>query len=412
MTLDHVKDLLKKEMIFFTGGAGSGKSFLLRSLAKSVPNTIVLAPTGVAVQLLNESGWIGAKTIHSFLNLPLHRTTCNEVRMNNAGIVHARESNLLLIDEVSMIDPERLDTIDQVFRRIRKKDLPFGGINVGLFGDLAQLPPVVSNRCNSKGISEEELLRKLGYPNNRVDSANVWPFFEKIELTGSYRQQGDAEFYDVLRKMRQCLLGINNYELTDELEWLNKRCVQKRLPEGFTTLATTNATVQQINSSKLNNLQGNNVTYRAIIEGEWRDDISSSPRELTLKNGAQIICVMNDPSKRYVNGSTGKVLALNNDHIVALINDCEVEITPCRWDNWSYLWDDERNTFSVKSIGHFIQLPVILGFAMTVNRSQGLTIDNGVYFLNESNFNRHLPYVAMSRVRTSDSLSLSRAITH
>jgi ATP-dependent DNA helicase PIF1 len=409
------------QSVFLTGGAGSGKSHFLNELVNAIPHSIILAPTGVATQLLNDKyAGINAQTIHSFFKFPLHRENQGSVNMHSYTKKAIRQADAIFIDEVSMVDAARLDSIDSILRNVRENDLPFGGVAVCLVGDLAQLPPVVPTKCSS-GISEAEVLKRMGYASPRISDARIWPVFEDntFELRGSRRintrllgRDADNEcFYGVLTKLRQRLLG-KQVDLNEDLHWLNQHCIQRELTTDFTALASTNESVQQINTRKLAELSSPPMTYHGLIEGEWRNDIARAPLELSLKVGAKVICVMNDPLKQFVNGSMGRVLELGEESIVVAIKDkeveMEVEITPARWDNWQYQPDE--NGFTVKSVGHFIQLPVALGYALTVNSAQGLTIDSGVHFLNDRIFNPYLPYVGISRVSDVNSLSLSRPL--
>jgi ATP-dependent DNA helicase PIF1 len=411
--------LQEGQSVFLTGGAGSGKSYLLNELVNAMPNSIVLAPTGVAAQLLNNKYGIKAQTIHSFFKFPLHRENAVSVNLPTLTKRSICGANAIFIDEASMVDSERLDGIEYILRNVRGNDRPFGGVAVCLVGDLAQLPPVVPTKSSS-GISEAEVLRKMGYDTTSIEGARVWSAFQDntFELHGSRRiidssMEEDRLFYLLLTNMRQYLLGERK-DIRNELNWLNKLCVEKELDSDFITLATTNDTVRQINDNKLAELSGKPFIYKGVIEGEWRNDIARAPLELTLKVGTKVICVMNDPMGQFVNGSIGRVLALDTNSITVAIKnrgqEREVEINPVQWDNWQYQWDDGQGLV-VKSVGTFSQFPVTLGYALTVNSAQGLTIERGVHFIPEKIFTRELPYVAISRVTSIAGLSLSKPLT-
>ena len=366
--------------VYLTGKAGTGKTTFLKCL-KSVTHKsyAVIAPTGIAA--VNAGG----QTIHSFFKIPLYPLIPNDKRLRERApaedgdkttiystfkygddmlkMLNALE--LLIIDEVSMVRCDILDLIDILLRVFRKKrDLPFGGVQVILIGDAFQLPPVVKNE------DREILLNYGGYNNTFFFGSNVFKSVKPlyIELKKIYRQK-DEHFISLLNKTRN-----NTLQQTD-IGLVNSRCIPTFVPkadENYITLASHNYIADHTNSDELNKLETKLSKFEAVIRGEFPDDIFPTDRTLQLKEGAQVMFVRNGVG--YYNGSLGKIIDLSDTSMIVLLsNGAELSVEKITWENLKYTWNKEKRMLDTDVVGTFTQYPLKLAWAITVHKSQGLT---------------------------------------
>jgi ATP-dependent DNA helicase PIF1 len=286
ITLDMME--LTNHHLFITGRAGTGKSTLLQLFRNtSKKNMVVLAPTGVAA--LNVKG----QTIHSFFGLPprlINRHDIHKKRKNERTLL--KKLQTVIIDEISMVRAEMLDNIDYVLRLNREVDEPFGGVQMIFFGDLFQLPPIVSTE-------EEKSFFKTHYKSAYFFSSHIIREIDlkTLELTKIYRQTS-RRFIKLLECIRT---GSVDY---DELEELNERYGQQpEFEKSYITLSTRNAVVDSLNNSKLAAIDEVEFLYNAIITGAFDPRIYPVEAGLKLKKGAQVMFLKNDPQKKYVNGT-------------------------------------------------------------------------------------------------------------
>jgi GTPase SAR1 family protein len=411
LAFDFVK--FTNRNIFLTGKAGTGKTTFLLELKKSLPKRmIVLAPTGVAA--INAGG----VTIHSFFQLPFHpfipalylpgKKTDNcdgqgSYKMSREKINIIRSLDLLVIDEISMVRADLLDAIDSWLRRYKNHDLPFGGVQLLMIGDLQQLAPVVKDE-------DREILSKY---------YDIYYFFGSqalrrtdyvtIELKHIYRQN-DQVFISLLNKVRE------NKVDSEVLDELNKRHIPDFDAEsngGYITLTTHNNQAAALNESKLEKLAGKPHTFRASVRDEFPELSYPNVNELVLKKGAQVMFVKNDISrdKLFFNGKIGKVEAFMDDIILVKCpgDDFTISVEPAEWQNVKYTLNDETKDIEEKVIGTFTQYPLKLAWAITIHKSQGLTFDRAVIDA-RSAFAHGQVYVALSRCRSLDGLVLSSRI--
>lgn len=393
------------ENIFLTGKAGTGKTTFLHNIKKScLKRMVVVAPTGVAA--INAGG----VTIHSFfqlsfgIQLQAHSETKDNQyynRFSKKKINIIRSIDLLIIDEISMVRADLLDGIDEVLRRIRRNQNPFGGVQLLMIGDLHQLPPVIKN-------DEWEILKTI-YSTGFFFSSKALQNtkFVSIELTHIFRQS-DAKFIELLSKIRE-----NNLD-NSGLSEINRRFIPNYKPEDGTIILTThNNQAYSINESRLKELSGKSYRFLAEIEGEFPEYSYPVDFELILKTGAQVMFVKNDSSqeKRYYNGKIGRVTELSQQNIVVRCPDDteDIYVGYEEWENIKYEIDDETKEIKESVIGKFFHYPLKLAWAITIHKSQGLTFDKAVVDAKAA-FAFGQVYVAFSRCRTMEGLILSSQI--
>ncbi len=387
--------------IFLTGKAGTGKTTFLKKVVEcSRKRPIVVAPTGVAA--INAGG----VTIHSFFQLPFSPYVpgakiesrfdfSKEKRKIIASI------DLLIIDEISMVRADLLDAIDMVLRRFRDHSQPFGGVQMLMIGDLAQLTPVVT--------PEDERMLKPYYdtPYFFGSKALQQVDYVTIQLEHVYRQQ-DESFISLLNEVR------NGHPSAEALARLNSRSQaisdNSRNPEGAIRLTTHNNKAKEYNEAELQKLPDRAFTYHAEVEGTFPDYSYPTDETLVLKKGAQVMFVKNDTSgkHRYYNGRIGHVVEADEHHVAVFCkgDDEAIEVEPLKWENTRYTLNEQTREIEAEVQGTFRQLPLRLAWAITIHKSQGLTFDQAIIDANQS-FAPGQVYVALSRCRTLEGLTLA-----
>jgi ATP-dependent DNA helicase PIF1 len=383
--------------LFVTGRAGTGKSTLLRALRDNAgDDMVVVAPTGLAA--VN----VGGQTIHSFFGLPPRLIKPEDIKRSRNGKV-MRKLTHLVIDEVSMVRSDVMWAIDQSLRvnRGRPRE-PFGGVRLMLFGDLHQLPPVVQ---------EHEV-------GEHLDDTYGGPFFFSVPALREGEGTALLELEQVFRQSAGPLLTVLNRiregdASADDLSVLNDRVIQIRtLSEGdpYVILTPTNAAAQRINIAYLNALKATPYTYQAEVKGEFNPSASPTETALTLKVGAKVILLRNDPDKRWVNGSVARVARLTEKQVWIEINGVEHDVDPVAWENRRYAYDIGEQKIVESVAGTFRQFPLRLAWALTIHKSQGLTLDKVYIDLTGGTFAHGQTYVALSRCRTLEGLALKRPL--
>lgn len=403
----------RQNIIFLTGKAGTGKTTFLKYVMKTYQDgaAIVLAPTGVAA--VNAHG----QTIHSFFHLELTPYPPGDPRLAEPQIYdkmrYKREQielienlSLIIIDEVSMVRCDMLDTIDIILRTYRKSKEPFGGVKMLLVGDLFQLPPIAKP-------NDYNILRKY-YKSMYFFDSFVYQKAKTtfIELEKPYRQT-ETEFIDILNKVR-----INQLSKFD-LATLNKRKLSlDSAPEGSIYLAPLNYIVNNYNDKIYNNIAEQEVTFYSDTEGTFPDSMKPVPDEISLKVGAQVMVMKNKyynetNTFEYFNGSIGEILEIDKSYCVTVrLNDNNVvNVYPATWDNVEFVWDEKNKKSTTNVIGKYTQIPLKLAWAVTIHKSQGLTFDNVIADLN-SCFGTGQVYVALSRCRKLSGLFLKTPLNN
>lgn len=389
--------------IFLTGKAGTGKTTFLKALKEhSMKRMVVVAPTGVAA--INAAG----VTIHSFFQLPLSPfVPGTDIRdrydfgKEKRKII--RTLDILVIDEISMVRSDLLDAIDWVLRRYRDKYKPFGGVQLLMIGDLQQLTPVVTPE-------DAEILNPYyDTPYFFGSKALQQIDYVTIQLDHVYRQQ-DSSFIEILNHIR------DGRTSADDLQQLNTRCntgFRPRPEEGFIRLTTHNYLADNYNESELRKLPNTPFTYRADIKGTFPEYAYPTAETLTLKVGAQVMFIKNDPSADhlYYNGRIGHVTYLDDSTIfVHCPGDRDaIKVEPQEWENAKYVLNEETREIESDVQGVFRQFPLRLAWAITIHKSQGLTFDHAIIDANAS-FASGQVYVALSRCKSLEGLVLSSPI--
>lgn len=400
--------------VFLTGKAGTGKTTFLNNFVKKTRKKhIIVAPTGIAA--INAGG----VTIHSLFAIP-SRTfvpTTEPVDPNLAMNINElfphfkyrkekldlfREIELIIIDEVSMLRADLLDIMDHSLRRVRRNQLPFGGVQLLFVGDLYQLPPVVrddSERILSKYYETPFFFSAKALQNVRLIT---------VELTTVYRQQ-DEEFLEILDAVRHA----DFHEL--DFEKLNSRYQPDFEPETETYihLCSHNRMADHINRKKLGELNTESLFYKASVIGEFKETQYPIDEILELKVGSQIMFIRNDssPGKNFYNGKLAEISYLDEDAIKVVLDESKKEITLTTevWEQKRYTLDADKN-IKTEVLGSFEQYPIRLAWAVTIHKSQGLTFDRVIIDAGRS-FASGQVYVALSRCRTLNGIVLKSKIS-
>lgn len=387
--------------VFVTGRAGTGKSTLLEYFRSiTTKNVAVLAPTGVAA--LNVKG----QTIHSFFRFKPDITPDTVRHVTRQERAMYANLDAIIIDEISMVRADLLDCVDQ-FMRFNGKDaeLPFGGVQLIFIGDLYQLPPVVPE-------AEEKIFR-THYKSPYFFDAHCFGKLSmaRIELKKHYRQK-EEEFIQLLN-------AIRNNAITDaEIARLNSRVDPVFAPkanEYYITLTPTNKLADQINSEKLAKIGGTSYNYTAYVGGDFDKRVHPADERLSVKVGAQVMLLNNDISKRWVNGSMGEVMAIENNPdggmiTVRLLDGSEVNVEPYTWELFRFSFNEPAKRLVSSRIGSFTQFPMTLAWAVTIHKSQGKTFDKVIIDLGLGTFAHGQLYVALSRCTTMSGVVLKRPV--
>ena len=384
---------------FLTGKAGTGKSTLLKIFRKTTQKKIaVLAPTGMAAVQVQ------GQTIHSFLKLPPRLLTPSDLsKPKNWKLL--KKLDAIVIDEISMVRADLLDAIDQSLRLARGNDQPFGGLQMLLFGDVFQLPPVIST-------NEEKAWFDLHYNSPYFFDAHCLEHvrIHSIVLDTVYRQS-DTRFIHLLDSIRH---GEAGEEILEEFN----RNVGREFGKDdiYITICSHNYKADAINQIRMQALPGTPRIYNAEVTGNVSVKQMPVDTILTLKEGAQVIFVKNDPRQRFVNGTLGVVTGFTEDGVIVEISNAygkneEIEVTAELWEIIRYKIDPSDTTRVRHEVtGSFKQIPLKPAWAITIHKSQGQSYDRVKIDLGKGAFEYGQTYVALSRCRTFEGISLSKAL--
>jgi len=385
--------------LFITGRAGTGKSTLLNLFVSTTKKrAVVLAPTGIAA--LNVKG----QTIHSFFRLPPKMLDKSEITKRKNHRIY-KKLDTIIIDEISMVRADMLDLIDYFLQVNREVAKPFGGVQMIFFGDLYQLPPIIANPV------EREIITSR-YESPYFFSSLVLSdrdSYDIIELQKVFRQE-EKHFIRILDNIR-----MRDFDY-DDMETLNERHLPDSAEQDFyITITTRNATVNEINTKRLAEINMPSFYYEAKTTGVFNPKIYPTGSILEFKIGSQVMFIKNDPEKNFVNGTIGKIIDLDQDSIKVAIQTREeeikyIDVVRLEWEMTKYALDEKNNKVVSESIGSFVQYPLKLAWAITVHKSQGQTFDRAIIDIGKGAFEYGQTYVALSRCRTLDGVILKRPI--
>lgn len=403
--------------LFLTGRAGTGKTTFLNRAREEMEaagrNVAVVAFSGMAAVQAR------GQTIHSLFKLPFKALHPRGPELNErfrANFVYKadrkelfRQLDLLFVDEVSMVRADMLDAIDRILRQVRERERePFGGVQVCLIGDAFQLPPVVADR-------EEDALLADAYGASAAFFAAE--AFDRdrwlaVELPEVMRQREGTAFVEILNRIR-----VGEHTRND-LAALNER-VPPDFAVGFLEdgeamplLTAVKTGVEERNAAALAQLETPLYRFDATVEGEFPPSNDPAPRRLELRVGALVMFVRNDadPSRRYVNGTLGIVRSLSEAVVsVTTYSGVIVSLKRGTWEKVDFHYDQREWRLRGKAVGTFRQFPLRLAYAMTIHKSQGLTLDAARVDASAA-FTAGQTYVALSRVRSFEGLVLEAPI--
>ncbi len=377
--------------LLILGPAGTGKSTFVNFL-KSVSKKRIVCACPTAVSALN----VGGQTIHSLFQIQPRDFIMPEMLKLKAkprNILTA--TDVLIIDEISMVSPDLLDAVDILARYARRNNEPFGGIQVVAIGDLFQLPPVIT-RDAMKYYQDE-----YGYSNAYFFDSHVYSRanFIKYGFDFVYRQS-DVCLLENLNRLRNnelsALQFFNSCKITDEERRRNA-----------VVITPFRAVAERINATRLAQIPETEVVYNGILSGNFSERDVPAPLDLTLKVGALVVFVKN--GDKWHNGSMGIVRNLSSREIVVqlLSNSRDlVVVKPDKWQKIEYS-RDENDRLIENEVGSYKQFPLNLGYAMTIHKAQGKTLDTVVVDVSRGCFAHGQTYVALSRTRKSSDMHIA-----
>jgi hypothetical protein len=395
--LGGVLDLLdsdEQQFIYLTGAAGTGKTTLIEKvLDENNLKKIVVAPTGVAA--LN----IGGSTINSafrigFDTFPVIQES-NDPRFKKL----LKKLELLIIDEISMVRAPMLDAISETLKLYRNSEEPFGGIHVLACGDLFQLPPVVKD--HEVNAIDEKYESVYFFSSSSFKEIKNPSFFE---LTYSFRQSEDKNFYSLLNNIR---LGEN---LEDSINQINRACFNPDFENESSLIITTRKyRAEQINEEMLNFIEGPATSAKSEEFGEFNENDLPAPRNLRVKKGAKVMFIKNDSEGRWVNGTIGEVTNCSDKKgrfLRVQVGDDIYKVKREEWNKIKYIYDEYHDEMEEEIVSSFKQFPIKLGWAVTIHKAQGLTLDSCSIDLGMAHSQRVKLMLRLSRCKTLNSLNL------
>jgi ATP-dependent exoDNAse (exonuclease V) alpha subunit len=388
---------------FITGKAGTGKSFLLRLFTKGTSKRVLkVAPTGIAA--LNIDG----ATIHrTFGYFNLEHLTVDELNSNNLRLAPGARAvlknvNAIIIDEISMVRADVFQKIDKILKIVNKTEDPFGGKQIIVFGDLFQLPPI------AKKSEIEYLMDKYGGIYFFNSDAYKEGQFRFIELCINHRQEGDDAYFEILNRIRE---GECRQQ---DIDIINQRVIED--PDDLRRiirLYPKRSVADNVNRAELARIPAKEYVYNYSIkvnatgdENIILENFFQAASTLHLKVGALIVMTRNDKENRWVNGTLGIVSKLDEKYVEITINGRPYKVIPENWEIKEARYQDGNIVYS--TIFSAVQYPILLAYAMTIHKSQGMTYKKIACDPSDC-FATGQAYVALSRCASLDGLHLIKA---
>lgn len=381
--------------VLILGSAGTGKSTFVNYLKSATTKRVVCAcPTAVAA--LN----IGGATIHSLFQILPRDFIFPEFLELKARVRNVlTATDILVLDEVSMIAPDLMDAMDILCRRARKNNEPFGGIQVVAIGDLFQLPPVITRDAQKYYADEYGNSRAYFFDSNAYKRAD----FVRFNFDLVYRQN-DTELLEKLNALRggdaSAIGFFNACRITDDARRANS-----------VLITPFRAVAERINMERLGQISADSVFYNGELSGNFAERDVPAPMNLELKVGALVVFVKN--GDKWHNGSMGVVQKLGAREIVVQLLNRErdtVSVRPEKWQKVEYL-RDENDRLVEHETGAYKQFPLALGYAMTIHKAQGKTLDSVVVDISRGAFEHGQTYVALSRTRAATDMHIARPLS-
>lgn len=377
--------------LLILGPAGTGKSTFVNYLKSASAKRIVCAcPT--AVSALN----IGGATIHSLFQIQPRDFIFTEfvkLKAKTRNILTA--TDILVVDEISMVGPDLLDAMDYLCRMARRDNRPFGGIQIVAIGDLFQLPPVITR--DAMPYYEQE----YGFPNAYFFDSHAYrrADFMRFSFDTVYRQN-DGALLENLMRLRANDVGA--------LQFFNAcQISDAAVRQNAVIITPFRAVAERINADKLAQIDAPETMYRGELSGNFAENDVPAPLNLTLKVGALVVFVKN--SDKWHNGSMGIIKSLGAREIVVQMLGAGrdvVSVKPDKWQKIEYV-RDENDRLVENEIGAYRQFPITLGYAMTIHRAQGKTLDAVVVDISRGAFAHGQTYVALSRTRRAGDMHVA-----
>lgn len=396
--------ILDGKNVHLGGNAGVGKSFVLNVLREKLgERAVFVAPTGIAA--LNIKG----ATVHSTFGIPIGVCTKyvrNQVSKKTRELFEDDLIKVVFVDEISMVRSDVFEAMDNKLRLIKRKNIPFGGVQIVVVGDFGQIAPVVNNRGGEADAFYEEFDSPFCFTTDAWSAANM----NHVELTEIIRQN-DVTLIKHLQKIHSKKDGYK-----DSLKYFNDNCLldykMKKgidpddIEDGATFLTTTNKDAQTINEQSYEALEGVEKVYKGTLFGGFRE--RPAPDQLKLKIGTKVIISANDAS--YKNGEVGYVSEMGKSFIEVMIDEDTIHrVVPYRWAEFEYKRNAEGNLY-MEEKASYIQFPIKHGYAITIHRAQGITLEKAIINIPRA-FCHAQTYVALSRVKTLEGITLTTKLS-